>query len=166
MLYCPIVSASVATLSSGPGTTVRSGSSTDDTTIVHRLFEGTLTSETRCLTCETVSGHLCSQRSELRLASNLLGIFVTGPSTPPLHSKHTVVSSARPWFVGVYLAGLRVLSSRPLPSIHICNPWVSSVYTHLVLAPVTLPFIDCEEHVDDAGPSFPYAWHARPVHQR
>ena len=25
------------------------------TTLVHRLFEGTLTSETRCLTCETVS---------------------------------------------------------------------------------------------------------------
>ena len=24
-------------------------------TLVHRLFEGTLTSETRCLTCETVS---------------------------------------------------------------------------------------------------------------
>lgn len=25
------------------------------TTLVHRLFEGTLTSETRCLTCETIS---------------------------------------------------------------------------------------------------------------
>lgn len=31
--------------------------SPQDATIVHRLFEGTLTSETRCLTCETVRSH-------------------------------------------------------------------------------------------------------------
>ncbi|KAF8640896.1 hypothetical protein AX17_000544 [Amanita inopinata Kibby_2008] len=32
-----------------------SGTSPQDATLVHRLFEGVLTSETRCLTCETVS---------------------------------------------------------------------------------------------------------------
>ncbi|KAJ4471868.1 hypothetical protein C8J55DRAFT_406659, partial [Lentinula edodes] len=32
-----------------------SGSADDYSTLVHKLFEGTLTSETRCLTCETVS---------------------------------------------------------------------------------------------------------------
>ena len=31
------------------------GSNSSPSTIVHRLFEGVLTSETRCLTCETVS---------------------------------------------------------------------------------------------------------------
>lgn len=31
-----------------------SGPSHSDATLVHKLFEGTLTSETRCLTCETV----------------------------------------------------------------------------------------------------------------
>ncbi|KAL1728230.1 hypothetical protein EV714DRAFT_168846, partial [Schizophyllum commune] len=32
-----------------------SGTPPEDATLVHRLFEGVLTSETRCLTCETVS---------------------------------------------------------------------------------------------------------------
>ncbi|KAH9949413.1 cysteine proteinase [Amylocystis lapponica] len=55
------LSTSIATISSlaAPPTTTTSGStthpSTFHTTFVHRLFEGTLTSETRCLTCETVS---------------------------------------------------------------------------------------------------------------
>lgn len=34
-------------------------------TWVHNLFEGTLTNETRCLTCETVSGPLCLRRPVL-----------------------------------------------------------------------------------------------------
>ncbi|KXN90105.1 putative ubiquitin carboxyl-terminal hydrolase creB [Leucoagaricus sp. SymC.cos] len=36
-------------------TTSNSGTSPQDATLVHKLFEGVLTSETRCLTCETVS---------------------------------------------------------------------------------------------------------------
>ncbi|KII93283.1 hypothetical protein PLICRDRAFT_35479 [Plicaturopsis crispa FD-325 SS-3] len=36
-------------------TSSNSGTSPQDATFVHRLFEGVLTSETRCLTCETVS---------------------------------------------------------------------------------------------------------------
>ncbi|KAF9469585.1 hypothetical protein BDZ94DRAFT_1180796 [Collybia nuda] len=36
-------------------TSTNSGKPLQDATIVHRLFEGVLTSETRCLTCETVS---------------------------------------------------------------------------------------------------------------
>lgn len=35
--------------------TVSTSQPTNPTTFVHRLFEGILTSETRCLTCETVS---------------------------------------------------------------------------------------------------------------
>ncbi|THH08363.1 hypothetical protein EW146_g9020 [Bondarzewia mesenterica] len=45
----------VATLSSGVPTTMHSTSSQHEHALVHRLFEGILTSETRCLTCETVS---------------------------------------------------------------------------------------------------------------
>ncbi|KAI0319945.1 hypothetical protein OF83DRAFT_1081920 [Amylostereum chailletii] len=48
------LSASIPTLSSGPPPTT-STASQNDPTLVQRLFEGTLTSETRCLTCETVS---------------------------------------------------------------------------------------------------------------
>ncbi|KAF9820790.1 hypothetical protein IEO21_01233 [Rhodonia placenta] len=54
------MSASIATMSSiAAGVASASVSTTQPTamqaTIVHRLFEGVLTSETRCLTCETVS---------------------------------------------------------------------------------------------------------------
>lgn len=54
------VSSSIATLSTtaaGPSSTASKTSqpSQFQTTLVHRLFEGVLTSETRCLTCETVS---------------------------------------------------------------------------------------------------------------
>lgn len=52
------LSNSVATLAptvlSNSGST-NSGTPPEDATLVHRLFEGVLTSETRCLTCETVS---------------------------------------------------------------------------------------------------------------
>ncbi|OBZ66035.1 Ubiquitin carboxyl-terminal hydrolase 4 [Grifola frondosa] len=55
-----VVSTSIATLSSttAPPTTIASVSTNQPSyhsTLVHRLFEGILTSETRCLTCETVS---------------------------------------------------------------------------------------------------------------
>ncbi|EAU92322.2 ubiquitin C-terminal hydrolase [Coprinopsis cinerea okayama7 len=52
------LSGSIATLGSkAPPTLASSTSGTNarDATLVHRLFEGILTSETRCLTCETVS---------------------------------------------------------------------------------------------------------------
>lgn len=49
------LSSSVATLNNPPTLTVHSETSQQAGTLVHRLFEGTLTSETRCLTCETVS---------------------------------------------------------------------------------------------------------------
>ena len=56
------VSGSVATLASKTTPTVitsstnsNSGTRRQDATLVHNLFEGVLTSETRCLTCETVS---------------------------------------------------------------------------------------------------------------
>ncbi|KAF5356146.1 hypothetical protein D9756_003694 [Leucocoprinus leucothites] len=56
------LSGSLATLASkAPPTIVtattssNSGTSPQDATLVHKLFEGVLTSETRCLTCETVS---------------------------------------------------------------------------------------------------------------
>ena len=54
------MSASIATLSTQPAASSMGGggpgaSSRFHSTIVHRLFEGVLTSETRCLTCETVS---------------------------------------------------------------------------------------------------------------
>ena len=61
MLESSAVTASVGSLSVTPGrqpslTTVSEiPSSAQSATLVHRLFEGTLTSETRCLTCETVS---------------------------------------------------------------------------------------------------------------
>lgn len=53
------VAASVATLSSKVPTVMTAASSNSgtqprDATLVHKLFEGILTSETRCLTCETV----------------------------------------------------------------------------------------------------------------
>jgi ubiquitin carboxyl-terminal hydrolase 9/13 len=68
------VSSSLATLASkAPPTIVtatsssNSGTSPQDATLVHRLFEGVLTSETRCLTCETVRVRLrlqvCSHSS-------------------------------------------------------------------------------------------------------
>lgn len=60
-LLCVIVSNSIATLASKDHTTImtsttnsNSGRSPQDATLVHKLFEGILTSETRCLTCETV----------------------------------------------------------------------------------------------------------------
>lgn len=57
------VSGSVATLASNhtiptvitTSTNSNSGTRRQDATLVHNLFEGVLTSETRCLTCETVS---------------------------------------------------------------------------------------------------------------
>lgn len=53
------LSSSNATTSSKTPPTVatgsNSGTSPQDATLVHKLFEGVLTSETRCLTCETVS---------------------------------------------------------------------------------------------------------------
>lgn len=54
------VSSSVATLASPPTivtatTSSNSASLPQEATLVHKLFEGVLTSETRCLTCETVS---------------------------------------------------------------------------------------------------------------
>ncbi|KAG6810639.1 hypothetical protein H0H92_011018 [Tricholoma furcatifolium] len=52
LLTRSIVSNSVTTLQSESRS---SGSSSHNSTLVHRLFEGVLTSETRCLTCETVS---------------------------------------------------------------------------------------------------------------
>jgi hypothetical protein len=51
-----IVSTSVITIESKANTT-SSGSNSNsgqDASLVHKLFEGVLTSETRCLTCETV----------------------------------------------------------------------------------------------------------------
>ncbi|KAK2461527.1 hypothetical protein APHAL10511_005990 [Amanita phalloides] len=55
------LSNSVTTLSSPPtimttkSTSSNAGTSPQDATLVHKLFEGVLTSETRCLTCETTS---------------------------------------------------------------------------------------------------------------
>lgn len=53
------MSKSIATISTIAPTTATNESAshgfTNHATIVHRLFEGVLTSETRCLTCETVS---------------------------------------------------------------------------------------------------------------
>ncbi|CAA7268054.1 unnamed protein product [Cyclocybe aegerita] len=56
------LSSSIATLGSKTPPTVltattssNSGTHPQDATLVHKLFEGVLTSETRCLTCETVS---------------------------------------------------------------------------------------------------------------
>ncbi|KAJ3848032.1 cysteine proteinase [Lentinula lateritia] len=51
------LSNSITTLGSKVPSTMNSANSDPlpDSTLVHKLFEGTLTSETRCLTCETVS---------------------------------------------------------------------------------------------------------------
>lgn len=50
------MSNSVGTLSTNlPASTSTALGTSYHSTIVHRLFEGVLTSETRCLTCETVS---------------------------------------------------------------------------------------------------------------
>ncbi|KAJ3861914.1 hypothetical protein EV359DRAFT_15055, partial [Lentinula novae-zelandiae] len=51
------VSNSITTLGSKVPSTMNSANSDPlpDSTLVHKLFEGTLTSETRCLTCETIS---------------------------------------------------------------------------------------------------------------
>jgi hypothetical protein len=45
------------TTGSGSGSSSGQPTSTSHATLVHSLFEGILTSETRCLTCETVSHH-------------------------------------------------------------------------------------------------------------
>lgn len=49
------LSTSITTLSSTAAPTITSSQHMSAQTLVHRLFEGVLTSETRCLTCETVS---------------------------------------------------------------------------------------------------------------
>ncbi|KAI0714523.1 hypothetical protein C8Q76DRAFT_692631 [Earliella scabrosa] len=50
------LSTSIATLSTLPAASTSTAQAMEfHSTIVHRLFEGVLTSETRCLTCETVS---------------------------------------------------------------------------------------------------------------
>ncbi|PIL31043.1 hypothetical protein GSI_05739 [Ganoderma sinense ZZ0214-1] len=49
------LSTSIATLSTQPAPSTSQTTAQFHSTIVHRLFEGVLTSETRCLTCETVS---------------------------------------------------------------------------------------------------------------
>ncbi len=74
------VSNSVATLSSKSPPTIitattssNSGTSPQDATLVHKLFEGVLTSETRCLTCETVCS-VC-----INLQPYLPGILGFGP---------------------------------------------------------------------------------------
>lgn len=68
LISCPyiigifVVSSSLATLASSKSpptivtatTSSNSGNSPQEATLVHKLFEGVLTSETRCLTCETV----------------------------------------------------------------------------------------------------------------
>lgn len=71
-LHASTVSNSVATLGSKSPPTVitaassNSGTHPQDATLVHKLFEGVLTSETRCLTCETV----CYLRSTHLLKSH------------------------------------------------------------------------------------------------
>lgn len=59
LIFRLIVSKSITTVSTTAPTTATNDSTTHESTyngtIVHRLFEGVLTSETRCLTCETVS---------------------------------------------------------------------------------------------------------------
>jgi ubiquitin carboxyl-terminal hydrolase 9/13 len=60
LIRSTVVSSSVATLGSPPTivtatTSSNSASLPQEPTLVHKLFEGVLTSETRCLTCETVS---------------------------------------------------------------------------------------------------------------
>lgn len=50
-----IIDLSNPTVSNSVTTSTTSGISPHDATLVHKLFEGVLTSETRCLTCETVS---------------------------------------------------------------------------------------------------------------
>ena len=59
--YSVSVSSSLPTLASNnvPTPNAQTDSFHQSGTLVHRLFEGTLTSETRCLTCETVSCCLC-----------------------------------------------------------------------------------------------------------
>ncbi|KAI0077439.1 cysteine proteinase [Panus rudis PR-1116 ss-1] len=49
------VAAPTSTVSASTSQPFNSSSSSSSNTLVHRLFEGVLTSETRCLTCETVS---------------------------------------------------------------------------------------------------------------
>ena len=49
------VSASIATLSTQPAPSTSQSAAQFHSTLIHRLFEGVLTSETRCLTCEMVS---------------------------------------------------------------------------------------------------------------
>lgn len=53
------VSTSVMTTTS-LGSNSNSGQLPRDATLVHKLFEGVLTSETRCLTCETVCQLSCT----------------------------------------------------------------------------------------------------------
>jgi hypothetical protein len=54
--------ASSATTNDGSG----SSQPTSHATLVHNLFEGTLTSETRCLTCETVSPQIFHHTPNLK----------------------------------------------------------------------------------------------------
>lgn len=69
------VTGSVATLASKTTPTIittstnsNSGTPRKDATLVHNLFEGVLTSETRCLTCETVSGFHTSNAFDYTLS--------------------------------------------------------------------------------------------------
>jgi len=56
LIWLSSVSSSATLVSNNaPTLTAHSDFSLQSGTLVHRLFEGTLTSETRCLTCETVS---------------------------------------------------------------------------------------------------------------
>ncbi|KZP28893.1 cysteine proteinase [Athelia psychrophila] len=50
-----LFSATLPTAAPSSNSNSNSGISAQDATLVHKLFEGVLTSETRCLTCETVS---------------------------------------------------------------------------------------------------------------
>lgn len=52
-------------------------SSPPDPTWVHEIFQGTLTNETRCLTCETVSSHvLCKQNAATFQSCGLHGSLI------------------------------------------------------------------------------------------
>lgn len=52
-----------------------------DPTWVHEIFQGTLTNETRCLTCETVSFHVLCKRKFCRVSELLASLFIY-PSRP------------------------------------------------------------------------------------
>jgi ubiquitin carboxyl-terminal hydrolase 9/13 len=76
------VSNSLGTLPSiAPATTNSSSGTSQAVTLVHRLFEGVLTSETRCLTCETVSATNCLYETSSKTA---IGIFARRSFPGPL----------------------------------------------------------------------------------